>query len=252
MHSSQIVVPFCVAIVAGYPLAGDETNIPEFIALKSAFDTEAQAKIEGPYKKRVSELNARYVADLSRAESVAQTAGKLADVLALKAERDSVTEGKPIPQKDEPSTPATLKRLRASYRASLTKLASDRSRFLAPLAQKYNREVDAIIAKLTKQGKLEEAQLVMRAKSISTKDLVGTWVYRWGAGESRTRIFNADGSLVAPEAGREPVARWTFEPTRLVVRWDNGGVDEFLFPLNPKEMKGKSSRGFEFVATKEK
>jgi hypothetical protein len=133
-----------------------EKLAPEVEALKAQFDGRVKYDVQQPYDTGLVDLNTKYVAALDRAMESAQRGGKLNDVLAMQAEKATVS-GTSVPATDDSSTNPALKQLRDNYRNAFIRLDEDRKRRLKPLAETFAKSLDALIVSFTRSGRLVEA-----------------------------------------------------------------------------------------------
>lgn len=158
-----------------------EKVVPELAPLQADYDSKSNAQVIQPYEKAAADLSAKYLATLETSRASAQKAGKLDEALAYKAEIEAVTSTKSVPPTDDASTQDGLKKLRSAYRAAVGKLSQERDRKLQPLKDAYSRVLDPLVGRLTKEGRLEDAQVVKakqdRLKPLPTGPLkiVGKW-----------------------------------------------------------------------------
>lgn len=155
--------------------------VPELAPLQADYDSKSQAQVIQPYEKAIADLNAKYLATLENSRASAQKAGKLDDALAYKAEIDSVVASKSVPSTDDADTQEGLKKLRSAYRTAAGKLSQEKGRKLQPLKDAYSKALDPLVIRLTKEGRLEDAQIVKarqdRLKPLPSGPLkiVGKW-----------------------------------------------------------------------------
>lgn len=126
--------------------------------MQERYKTEVDEKLRKPFQALIDEVNKKQIAALERARDAAQQDKKLDQALALANEIENIKAGKLAPAKDDSSAPTVLRSLRAPYRRELDRLISDRNRRVRPYNEMYARALDALIAKLTSEGKLEEAK----------------------------------------------------------------------------------------------
>lgn len=139
------------------PVAGD----PRLAQLAAGFKARLETDAQKPYEIALAALNRSYVANgIGRARSAAQKKGALEEVKALDAEKVRIETGQPLPPADLDTLPASLRGLRATYRAALAKIESDRAGKAVPLYDVYLRALDAYVVDLTKANKLDDAQKV--------------------------------------------------------------------------------------------
>lgn len=158
-----------------------ERVVPELATLQADYDSKSKAQVIQPYENAAADLRAKYLAALESSRVSAQKAGKLDDALAYKAEIESVTATKSVPFTDDAATQDGLRKLRTSYRTTLGKLTQDKDRKLQPLKDAYSRTLDPLVSRLTREGRLEDAQIVKatqdRLKPLPAGPLkiVGKW-----------------------------------------------------------------------------
>jgi hypothetical protein len=188
-------------------------------AVEAKFQTEVAARIEKPYQAAVAGLNKDYLASVERARSTAQQKGALDEALALQAEAERISKGTAPPSEDDDKTPASLRNLRSAYRRTFAKLESDKAARLRPFADSHIAALNAIIAELTRQGKLAEATearaIIERIKDAGPQTgrplkefLVGTkWL--WNGSPANELAFLEDGTVgLADWTNRGLVTGW--------------------------------------------
>lgn len=178
MKTIRALILFLSALTAVH---AQEKGVPELVPLQADYDSKSKAQVMQPYENAVADLNAKFLATLENSRASAQKAGKLDEALSYKAEIDSIVATKSVPASDDATTPDGLKKLRSSYRAAAGKLSQEKDRKLQPLKDAYSRVLDPLVVRLTKEGRLEDAQLV-KAKQDRLKPLpagplkiVGKW-----------------------------------------------------------------------------
>jgi len=181
MKSTRALLIFLtfMHVVAG--IHAQERVVPELVPLQADYDLKSKAQVIQPYEIAVADLNVKYLAILENSRVSAQKTGKLDEALAYKTEIESIVTTKSVPATDDANIQIGLKKLRSSYRVSLGRLSQDRDRKLQPLKDTYSRVLDPLLARLTKEGRLEDAQIV-KAKQDRLKPLpagplkiVGKW-----------------------------------------------------------------------------
>jgi len=139
--------------------------VPELETLKKEYAALVKTANE-PYLTAVAELDKKYLAGLERAQAAAQQGGKLDEALALDGEKKAITSSGKVSAEDDAKTPLVLKKMRATYRAGIAKLepARDltRAKNSKPLRDDYVEELDALVLRLTKDGKPREAATVRK------------------------------------------------------------------------------------------
>ncbi|MCX6865047.1 MAG: formylglycine-generating enzyme family protein, partial [Verrucomicrobia bacterium] len=142
--------------------AQDQTvPVPELETLKKEYASLVKTA-DGPHLAAVAELDKKYIAKLEQAQQTAQQAGKLDEALALDEEKKAVSSGSGVPVEDDDKTPDMLRTMHAIYRAEIAKLEVVRAMNHKPLRDDYAAELDALVVRLTKDGKLKEAMTVRK------------------------------------------------------------------------------------------
>ncbi len=181
MKTIRTLILFLLSTHVLTGIHAQERVVSELVPLQAEYESKSKAQVIQPYEKAVADLSAKYLATLESSRASAQKAGKLDDALAYKAEIESVAATKSVPSTDDASTQDGFKKLRSAYRAAVGKLSQDRDRKLQPLKDAYSRVLDPLVGRLTKEGRLEDAQIV-KAKQDRLKPLpagplkiVGKW-----------------------------------------------------------------------------
>ena len=151
-----------------------EVSVPEYQALRTAFDRKVQSEILDSYQSKIGELNAKYVAALDRELAGFQKAGKLDDVLALNAEKALLLSPKGLPPEDDPKTLLSVKQLRVTYRTAQSKLAEEVERKYKPTRESFQKSLSDLVVNLTQSGKLDEAVFVKKSRDELPAAIVST------------------------------------------------------------------------------
>jgi hypothetical protein len=141
-------------------------EVPEQAAIEARIEAEIRDKVEKPHLAAVADLQSKYSTALASEMAQLQKGGKLNESLAIKAEIDNLASGKGVPLTDEPVTPAELRKLRITYRATKLKLDLDRAKRIQPLTETLNRETGILAVKLTKDGRLTDAESAKRSAQL--------------------------------------------------------------------------------------
>jgi formylglycine-generating enzyme required for sulfatase activity len=162
--ATTLLIALAVLTLAGS--AQDQpVPVPELETLKKEH-ASLVTTADRPYLTAVAELEKRYLAGLEREQAAAQRGGKMDESLALDGEKKAITSGGKVPAEDDAKTPPVLRKMHASYRAESAKLeqARDltRTKNFKPLRDDYVAKLDALVLRLTKDGKLKEAMTVRK------------------------------------------------------------------------------------------
>lgn len=198
MKSTCALLIFLTLMPQVTGIHAQERVVPELVPLQADYDLKSKAQAIQPYEIAVADLNAKYLAILENSRASAQKAGKLDEALAYKTEIESVVTTKSVPAMDDANIQMGLKKLRSAYRVSLGRVSQDRDRKLQPLKDAYSRVLDPLLARLTKEGRLEDAQIV-KAKQDQLKPLptgplkiVGKWNITQSNNVNSEWSFNKD------------------------------------------------------------
>ena len=137
--------------------------VPALETLKKEYALRVKTA-DGQHLAAAAELDKKYIAKLEQAQQTAQQAGKLDEALALDEEKKAVSSGSGVPGEDDDKTPDMLRKMHAIYRAEIAKLEVVRARNHQPLRDAYASDLDALVARLTKDGKLKESMTVRKCR----------------------------------------------------------------------------------------
>lgn len=111
-------------------------------------------------RRPLKELDELYAGNLAKLEEEASQAGKLQQVLAVKAEMEGFLEGtSPEASEDFPE----LRRFQSIYRAERAKRLAAVGESTRPIHEGYRRKLDELQTRLTQERKIEEAVAVSEA-----------------------------------------------------------------------------------------
>jgi hypothetical protein len=159
------------AILAAQSSPAKNSEVESRLALYEAeFSASYETVVGRTFKEQVRQLDLRYLQALDRALENATQGGLLEDALAFRAEKMRIAETTGVPGTDREDEPASLKRLRGTYRIELKKLAAERDLSAVPLTKEYDGRLEAYQTLLTTEGKLDDA---LRVKAARAK-LAGT------------------------------------------------------------------------------
>ncbi|MCX6848314.1 MAG: hypothetical protein NTY98_05295, partial [Verrucomicrobia bacterium] len=153
-------------VATAEPVKTTDTSTGELKALRATTERALRAQIWKTYEQGVASLNARYLTAIDKALKTAQTEGQLDEALALRNEKDTVTKTGRLPASPSPATAPALAALRTTYATALTTLKSARAKASLPLMQDYNQKAELLIARLVKEGKLDEAKSARDSKDV--------------------------------------------------------------------------------------
>lgn len=138
-----------------------QTTDPRIQQIQQAFALAIARDIAPGHLQAIQALDARYIAALDRALDTVTKTGDLDGALVLRTEKKRVEDQAPLPPTDS-AAPALLKPLRATYRASLIQLATQRDQRLLPLRETYLQALQSYQDELTRAQKLDAALIVKK------------------------------------------------------------------------------------------
>ena len=154
------------APAAAAPALSTDTSTGELKALRLATERTLRAQIWKTYEQGVASLNARYLSAIDKALRTAQTEGQLDEALALRQEKDTLAKNSRPGREAVPAHAPALAALRSTYATALASLKSARAKASLPLMQDYNQKAESLIARLVKEGKLDEAKSARDSKDV--------------------------------------------------------------------------------------
>lgn len=156
-----------VGLVGLRPSPGMAEPLESLATLEKQFLASFQTKIEDGHQRRVTELDASYLAAIEKSLQTETRAGRLEEAIALRNEIARVKSKAPLPADDSDTKPSLIK-LRATYREELAKLLTARAQAAAPLVAKFEEVLASLQSTLTKAGKLDDAAAVKSYRESGT------------------------------------------------------------------------------------
>lgn len=182
---------------------------PRLAQLEAGFKTRHEADAEKPYQTALAALNQSYVNNgIARARAAAQQKGALDEVTALDAEKERIQAGLGLPPSDLDNLPASLKQLRATYRAAHDKLLAERDRKAAPLYDIYVQALDARIAELTRADEIARAQEVKTLRDEIAGRRLAADAAATPAAPAQPAAEKADAADTGGRSRWQEAARW--------------------------------------------
>ncbi len=135
---------------------------PELLALQQQYEFLVAERVTTPYDTGIEALNAKFLIALTNAGEEAKKSGKLPEALAIEEDKKLLSSKEPLPEKDDETTPASVKKLHAVYRLESAKLAQQRTAAHAALLPAYSAKLKELESTLTKGNRLAEAKEVMQ------------------------------------------------------------------------------------------
>lgn len=133
---------------------------PELTALDAQFQLLQKERVTLPFDLDLAKLNTSYFGGLEKAKAAEKAKGDLDATLALENEKQAFTKLPELPEKDDPTTPEVLKKLRATYRSELARINAVRVASLSALTEPLGKRLAQMEKDLTKTDRLEDAKKV--------------------------------------------------------------------------------------------
>ncbi len=209
---------------------------PELIALQQQYEFLVAERVTSPYDTGIETLNAKFLSALTNAGDEAKKAGKLPEVLALEEDKKRIMSKMPLSEKDEETTPETVKKLRNVYRTESAKIALQRTAAFAALVPAYTAKLKALESTLTKTDRLVEAQEVMQYRDGLGTSVVPTFVgkeYTNTLGMKFVPVKGTDVMFCIHEVRRQDYAVYANEITGADSSWKNQDRDGI--PISVKD-----------------
>lgn len=210
----------------------------------AALDTQKTAAVA-----RVAQT---YSTALDGAEKIETTAGRVQAIAAITKERADM-KADAMDTNFPSNLPTTLRTARKNYLEGVGRADIDAGQRQQRLSVDYLRTLATLQTRAGSNsalaGQIAEEKSKIIAAAEGRNVYVGDWTFK-GGGSVCVRRINADGTFIAvdnPNAG----GKWKVSGKKLLLNWDDGGLDEFFFPINPKGTKGHAGIGWDFIATKE-
>jgi hypothetical protein len=142
--------------------------------LESGFQSRRESDAQKPFTTAMATLNAGYARALATARATASKQGNSAHITFFDEEVARARTGTPPPNIDAPATPETLARLRATYRAEMSKHVLARDKADAMLYDIYLGALDAYIEELARGNDAPRAREVkeLRGQIAARKPVI--------------------------------------------------------------------------------
>lgn len=128
--------------------------------MDAAFIRNQQERVTAPFEAEVAKLNSSYLGGIATKIRAEKSAGNLDGIVALETEHALITDKRSVPEKDTATTPASLKALRAIYRASHAQIEAARAANLRKLTDPFRVWLTATEADLAKKDRVADAKIV--------------------------------------------------------------------------------------------
>ncbi|MFN0075495.1 MAG: formylglycine-generating enzyme family protein [Prosthecobacter sp.] len=209
---------------------------PELTALQQQYEFLVAERVTTPYDTGIEALNAKFLVALTNSGDEAKKAGKLPEVLALEEDKKRISSKMPLPEKDDETTPETVKKLRNVFRTESARIALQRTAAFAALVPAYMAKLKALESTLTKGDRLAEAKEVMEYREGLGTAVVPTFVgkeFTNTLGMKFVPVKGADVLFCIHETRRQDYAAYANETTGADSSWKSQERDGI--PISVKD-----------------
>ncbi|MEQ1838881.1 MAG: hypothetical protein ABL994_00610 [Verrucomicrobiales bacterium] len=168
----------------------------QLATLDAQFQGAADRDARHGFNKSVAQLNTSFQGALDRLLNTAMQGGHTDEALAIREAKERLAGGEPVPEGDDETAPASLEKVRVTYRAAFQKLEIERDAKIAPLIGVYLEALDTLRIEVTKAGQLDDAK-----KIIDTAALIAAKQAEL-ANVSDPVSSKADSTKIAPKMAR--------------------------------------------------
>ena len=126
------------------------------LELDTSFQAALERDVTNAFNTPLSDLAFDYLAVIQKGQATAKALGNTTELPYFAEEKRRIENHLPLPD-DDAFIPESLRKLRASYRASKSRMELDRKKVAVGLYNKYQDVLAAYQLELTKAGKLEDA-----------------------------------------------------------------------------------------------
>ncbi|MFN0074839.1 MAG: formylglycine-generating enzyme family protein [Prosthecobacter sp.] len=219
---------------------------PELMALQQQYEFLVAERVTTPYDMGMEALNAKFLMALTSAGDEAKKAGKLPEALAIEEDKKLISSKQPLPEKDDETTPASLKKLHAVYRLESAKLAQQRTAAHAALLPAYTAKLKELESTLTKGDRLAEAKEVMQyreGQGTAVTPLVVGKEFTNSLGMKFVPVRGTDVLFCIHETRRQDYAKFSNEVPNVKGDWKTQQADGI--PVSDKDDHPVVSVGYE-------
>lgn len=150
-----------------------QKEMVEWIATTDApWQAAFKRDVTDVHDAEVANLRRQYLTALEAALAKASGANDLKGALALRDEQKRFTETSVFPEQDQPADAASVKQLRATFRAPFARAEKDNAARAKALHAKYDQVLAQAQARLTQGQRLDDAVLVQKKRD----EVAAAWI----------------------------------------------------------------------------
>jgi len=132
-----------------------------------------QREVVKPYEAGMAQLKQGYLASIERLLAAATQAGKLEDAVALRGERQRLSDGAALRADDSDAPLPSIRLLRAGYRAQAARLDAARTQGAAAQFERYDKVLGTGQVQLTQRQRLDDALLLKAQRERIASEWLG-------------------------------------------------------------------------------
>lgn len=185
--------------------------------LRAGFDSYVLKKVTLPYEEGLARLSATAIPALKRENDNAASRKDLDTLIRIKSDLERLGKGKVLTDPAQPTPPAALASVYATYRAEHLRLQTVREASFADARQRYDKGLAALQDELTSQQNIDgavhvkqlrtdlaaagaETGLVVSTAASSAPPVPREWTYHTqpNVGSIATMAFEPDGTFIMP------------------------------------------------------
>ncbi len=125
--------------------------------MNEMFNTDMAREVTKPHAEAVANLDSKYAAALGREIAKVEDSRSEYGLAHLRKEKERAETRRPVPEHDAEDLPSSLKKLRETYRTSLSKMVADRNHAAERICEKQARLLSSLHDDLVRSGKNDEA-----------------------------------------------------------------------------------------------
>ena len=160
------VVALAAAHVGGQTSSGNDTETT-LARLQMTYENEL-GKLDADKTQQAVALQGQYLKSLETLQGRLQKSGKLDPILAIRTERERFEKERTLDQ-GSLSESMELQRVQNAYLTALRELDVSQSRRILDLAGKYDRSLNSLQERVTREGKLDTAVLIKERREELTR-----------------------------------------------------------------------------------
>lgn len=165
-----LLIAVVATLASTCPTTAESEAPPELLALERGQEKALKA-ISDEGDQRCERLKSEYVAALGEVENAMTSKGDLDAVLAVRAERERVRDGRETSDADKKAMPSSLLGYRKRYETNLRRILDEIRQKQTNVQKLYAKDLGPLQISLTQQGKIDAALVVKQERERILADL---------------------------------------------------------------------------------